>query len=221
MVTIAAGAAAARYSGVPAGLIVDGGPLDALLTDKRRTTWVCGPGLGLDAARRDLPKLLAAGRQVVADADALGAHAGHPEALRGAAVLTPHEGEFAKLFGPSGRDRLAACRAAAKRVGTVVLLKGSDTVIAAPDGRAAINGTGTPALATAGAGDVLSGLIAALLAGGMPAWQAACAGAWLHGRAGEMLGIGLVAEDLPPTIARAIRQVQLHSGGEQERPFYE
>jgi hydroxyethylthiazole kinase-like uncharacterized protein yjeF len=221
MVTIAAGDAAARYSGVPAGLIVDGGPLDALLTDKRRTTWVCGPGLGLDAARRDLPKLLAAGRQVVADADALGAHAGHPEALQGAAVLTPHEGEFAKLFGPSGVDRLAACRAAAKRVGTVVLLKGSDTVIAAPDGRAAINGTGTPALATAGAGDVLSGLIAALLAGGMPAWQAACAGAWLHGRAGEMLGIGLVAEDLPPAIARAIRHVQLHSGGEQERPFYE
>ncbi len=141
----------------------------------------------------------------MADADALGAHAGHPEALRGAAVLTPHDGEFAKLFGPAGEDRLAAARAAARLVGAVVLLKGSDTVIAAPDGRAAINGTGTSALATAGAGDVLSGLIAALLAGGMPAWEAACAGAWLHGRAGELLGPGLVAEDLPAAIARAMR----------------
>ena len=209
MVTIVAPGHAGRYSHVPAGLIVNDQPLDELLADKRRTTWVCGPGLGQDAARDALPKLLAAGRQVVADADALGAHAGHPEALRGAAVITPHEGEFAKLFGPSGTDRLGAARAAAKRVGTIVLLKGSDTVIAAPDGRAAINGTGTSALATAGAGDVLSGLVAALLAGGMPAWEAACAGAWLHGRAGELLGPGLVAEDLPVAIARAMRELRL------------
>ncbi len=209
MVTIVAPGHADRYGHVPAGLIVDDAPLAGLLADPRRTTWVCGPGLGQDAARAALPALLAAGRQVVADADALGAHAGHPEALRGAAVLTPHEGEFAKLFGSSGPDRLGAARAAARRVGAVVLLKGSDTVIAAPDGRAAINGTGTPALATAGAGDVLSGLIAALLAGGMPAWEAACAGAWLHGRAGEMLGVGLVAEDLPVAIARAIRTLRV------------
>ncbi len=205
MVTIVAPGHAALYSHVPAGLIVNDEPLDSLLTDDRRTTWVCGPGLGQDVAREALPKLLAAGRQVLADADALGAHAGHPEALRGVAVLTPHEGEFTKLFGPPGADRLAATRAAASRVGAVVLLKGSDTVIAAPDGRAAINDTGTPALATAGAGDVLSGLIAALLAGGMPPWEAACAGAWLHGRAGETLGRGLVAEDLPTAIAAAIR----------------
>ncbi len=219
MVTIVAPGGAARYSHVPAGLIVNDEPLDVLLRDTRRTTWVCGPGLGHDAARADLPKLLAAGKQVVADADALSAHAGHPEALRGAAVLTPHEGEFAKLFGPPGADRLAAVRAAARLVGAVVLLKGSDTVIAAPDGRAAINGTGTPALATAGSGDVLSGLIAALLAGGMPAWKAACAGAWLHGLAGEILGIGLVAEDLPPAIARAVQQVRLESNiGLETRP---
>ncbi len=209
MVTIVAPGHAARYSHVPAGLIVNDEPLDGLLADERRTTWVCGPGLGQDTARAQLPQLLAAGRRVVADADALGAHAGHPEALRGAAVLTPHEGEFAKLFGPSGQDRLGAARAAARRVDAVVLLKGSDTVIAAPDGRAAVNGTGTPALATAGAGDVLSGLIAALLAGGMPAWEAACAGAWLHGRAGEMLGVGLVAEDLPPSIARALQTIRV------------
>ncbi len=203
MVTIVAPGHAALYSHVPAGLIVNDEPLDGLLADPRRTTWVCGPGLGQDAARETLPKLLAAGCQVLADADAVSAHAGHPEALRGAAVLTPHEGEFTKLFGAPGPDRLAATRAAAARVGAVVLLKGSDTVIAAPDGRAAINGTGTPALATAGAGDVLSGLIAALLAGGMPPWDAACAGAWLHGRAGERLGVGLVAEDLPVAIAAA------------------
>jgi hydroxyethylthiazole kinase-like uncharacterized protein yjeF len=212
MVTIAAGDASDRYAYVPAGLIVNAEPLDTLLEDTRRTVWVCGPGLGQDAALAALPRLLAAGRQVVADADALSAHAGHPEALRGAAVLTPHEGEFAKLFGPSGTDRLGAARAAARRVGTVVLLKGSDTIIAAPDGRAAINGTGTPALATAGAGDVLSGLIAALLAGGMPAWDAACAGAWLHGKAGENLGIGLVAEDLPVAIARARQAIAVTSG---------
>jgi hydroxyethylthiazole kinase-like uncharacterized protein yjeF len=207
MVTIVAPGHAGLYSHVPAGLIVNDEPLDDLLADKRRTTWVCGPGLGQDAARQALPKLLAAGRQVLADADALGAHAGHPEALRGVAVLTPHEGEFTKLFGAPGPDRLAAARAAAVRVGAVVLLKGSDTVVAAPDGRASINGTGTSALATAGAGDVLSGLIGALLAGGMPAWEAASAGAWLHGRAGEMLGRGLVAEDLPGAIARAIQNV--------------
>ncbi len=212
MVTIVAPGHVALYSHVPAGLIVNDEPLDTLLGDARRTTWVCGPGLGQDAARTALPRLLAAGRQVLADADALSVHAGHPEALRGAAVLTPHEGEFTKLFGAPGNDRLAAARAAARLVDAVVLLKGSDTVIAAPDGRAAINGTGTSALATAGAGDVLSGLIAALLAGGMPAWEAACAGAWLHGRAGERLGQGLVAEDLPPAIAAAEREARVSAG---------
>ena len=204
MVTIAAPGRAALYQGSPAGLIVNDEPVEMLLADLRRTTWVCGPGLGQDTAKAVLPKLLAAGKQIVADADALSAYAGHPEYLRGVAVITPHEGEFSKLFGPPGTDRLAAARAAAARIGCVVLLKGSDTVIAAPNGRAAINGTGTPALATAGAGDVLSGLIAALLAGGMPAWEGACAAAWLHGRAGEALGRGLVAEDLARAVAREI-----------------
>jgi hydroxyethylthiazole kinase-like uncharacterized protein yjeF len=183
--------------------MVSEAPLAELLKDKRRTTWVCGPGLGHDAARADLPLLLAAGRQVVADADALTAQ--NLDILGGAAVLTPHEGEFARLFGPVGPDRLAAARAAAKRIGTVVLLKGSDTVIASPDGRAAINTTGSAALATAGSGDVLSGLIAALLSAGLPAWEAACAGAWVHGRAGQAVGAGLVAEDLPPAIGRVMR----------------
>lgn len=208
MVTLAARSGADIYrSGAP-GLIVDERPVADLLRDERRQVWVCGPGLGHEEARDALAALLAAGRQVVADADALGVHAGHPEALRGAAVLTPHAGEFAKLFGAPGGDRLGAARAAARRVGAVVLLKGSDTIVAAPDGRAAINGTGGPWLATAGAGDVLSGLIAALLAGGMPAWDAACAGAWLHGRAAALAGPGLIAEDLLPAIARAVAEHQ-------------
>jgi hydroxyethylthiazole kinase-like uncharacterized protein yjeF len=205
MVTIAAHGRADVYrSGAP-GLMVSEAPLAELLEDKRRTTWVCGPGLGHDAARADLPLLLAAGRRVVADADALATH--NLDMLGGAAVLTPHEGEFTRLFGPIGPDRLVATRAAAKRVGTVVLLKGSDTVIASPDGRAAINTTGSAALATAGSGDVLSGLIAALLSAGLPPWEAACAGAWVHGRAGQAVGAGLVAEDLPPAIGRVMRGV--------------
>ncbi|HEX5327059.1 MAG TPA: ADP/ATP-dependent (S)-NAD(P)H-hydrate dehydratase, partial [Acetobacteraceae bacterium] len=162
----------------------------------RRTVWVCGPGLGPDGARAAFPVLLAARRQVVADADTFTAFAGEPDALAGAAVLTPHAGEFARVFGDPGVDRLAAARAAAARTGAVVLLKGSDTIVAAPDGRAAINANAPPWLATAGAGDVLAGLIAGLLAQGMPAWEAAAAGAWLHGAAAERAGPGLLVEDL-------------------------
>ena len=179
-----------------AGVIVSEVGLAGLLEDGRRQVWVCGPGLGVEAARAALPVLLAAGRQVVADADALGAHAGSPEGLRGCAVITPHEGEFAKVFGAVGADRLAAVRAAARLVGGVVVLKGADTVVAAPDGRAAINDNAPPWLATAGAGDVLAGLVGAFLAQGMEAWEAACAAVWVHGAAAQVAGAGMVAEDL-------------------------
>jgi hydroxyethylthiazole kinase-like uncharacterized protein yjeF len=195
--------AEAVYRAAEPGNIVRTDPLAALLADPRREVWVCGPGLG-ETAGAALAALLAAGRTVLADADALTACAGAPEKLRGAAVLTPHGGEFARVFGPPGADRLRAARAAAAATGAVVLLKGPDTLIAAPDGRVAINDNAPPDLATAGAGDVLAGIIGGLLAQGMAPWEAACAGAWLHGDAARLAGPGLIAEDLPGHVPAAV-----------------
>ncbi len=203
LVTIAATGSPDIYRAGDPGVMVDDRPLADQLADPRRTTVVAGPGLGIATAAAILPALLASGRLVVADADALTACAGAPERLRGASIITPHAGEFARVFGTVHPDRLAAVRAAAARTGAVVLLKGADTIIAAPDGRAAINANAPPWLATAGAGDVLAGLIGALLTQGMPPFEAACAGAWLHGQAGQLAGQGLIAEDLPPIFARA------------------
>jgi hydroxyethylthiazole kinase-like uncharacterized protein yjeF len=199
-------AAAAVYRAGDAGMIVSEAPLETLLTDPRRNAWVCGPGLGPEASRAALPAILAAGRPVVADADVFAAFADEPDRLRGATVLTPHEGEFARVFGPAGDDRLGAARRAAARTGAVVLLKGADTVIAAPDGRAAVNAGAPPSLATAGAGDVLSGIVAGLLAQGMAPWEAAAAGAFLHGRAAALLGPGLLAEDIPAAVPHAMAE---------------
>jgi ADP-dependent NAD(P)H-hydrate dehydratase / NAD(P)H-hydrate epimerase len=204
LVTIAAGGRGDVYRSGSPGILVSDASLAELLEDERRQVWVCGPGLGPDAARATLPLLLAAGRCVVADADVFSAFAGDPDALRGAAVLTPHAGEFVRTFGSLGADRVAAARAAAARTGAVVLLKGADTIIAAPDGKVAINASAPPWLATAGSGDVLSGLIGGLLAQGMAAWEAAAAGAFLHGRAAVLAGPGLVVEDLLPALTPAL-----------------
>jgi hydroxyethylthiazole kinase-like uncharacterized protein yjeF len=197
MVTLAAGTPMILPE---AGLIVRADPLEILLQDKRRRTWVCGPGLGPGAGAKLAQLIAMGGRAIVVDADALSACAGAPERLRGAAVLTPHEGEFGRVFGPVGRDKLAAVRAAAAATDAVTVLKGPDTIIAAPDGRAAINANAPPWLATGGTGDVLAGLIAALLAQGMAPFEATCAGVWLHGEAANRIGAGLIAEDLPPVL---------------------
>jgi hydroxyethylthiazole kinase-like uncharacterized protein yjeF len=149
--------------------------------------------------------VIASGRMLVADAGALTAAAQAPDLLRGAAVITPHAGEFTRLFGAPGADRLAATRAAAARLGAVVVLKGPDSIIAAPDGRVIINDNAPPSLATAGTGDVLAGAIAALLAQGMMPFEAAAAAVWLHGAAANAGPPGLIAEDLPPLMAQARR----------------
>lgn len=194
LVTIAcpdAASAAACRAGDP-GVIVTEAPVGELLGDARRQVWLVGPGGG-GRAPEAVAAIRAAGRTLLADADAL---RGAPEALAGAALVTPHDGEFARLFGAPGPDRLAAARAAARRIGGAVLLKGSDTVIAASDGRAAIT-DGAPAwLASGGTGDVLAGIAAALVAQGVPGWEAGCAAAWMHAAAARRAGPYLIAEDL-------------------------
>jgi NAD(P)H-hydrate epimerase len=176
-----------------------------LLADKRLNAVVIGPGAGVSGETRALVDVvLKSGAAVVLDADALTSFRDDPDALFNRlhehCVLTPHDGEFERLFPGLLEDsasKVEAARMASSRARCTVLLKGSDTVIAAPSGKAAINTNAPATLATAGAGDVLGGFIAGLLAQKLSAFDAACAGAWLHGAAAAAFGPGLIAEDLP------------------------
>jgi hydroxyethylthiazole kinase-like uncharacterized protein yjeF len=213
LVTVAAPEAAFPiYAAALAGVIVQPvAGLDdfrALLVDKRRNAALIGPGAGLGPETPDkVLAVLAAGKSTVLDADALTVFADKQAALlaaiRGPCVMTPHEGEFARLFDAAG-SKLDRARQAAKQSGAVIVLKGPDTVIAAPDGRAAINENAPPTLATAGSGDVLAGIVLGLLAQGMPTFEAAAAAVWLHGAVARQFGAGLVAEDLIDTLPAAL-----------------
>jgi len=183
-----------------------------LLSDPRKTAVLVGPGNGVGAATRAAAlAAIGLGKPTVLDADALTSFAGAPAALFSAinesCLLTPHDGEFARLFDVTG-DRISRARDAAARSGATVLLKGPESVVAAPDGRLAVTVNGVSDLASAGTGDVLAGIAVGLIAAGMDAFDAGCAAAWLHGEAGRACGAGLSAEDLAdilPPILKALR----------------
>lgn len=212
--------AAAVYRAGVASVIVrevaDDGDFEGLVADPRVSALLIGPGNGVNAGTRSrVLAALATGKKCVLDADALSVFAGSAGDLFGAirsdCVLTPHEGEFRRLFdsesetdGGLSRGKLARARGAAAASGAVVLLKGADTVIVDKSGLALINDNAPPSLATAGAGDVLAGLITGLIAQGMPAFDSAGAGTWLHGEAANIFGLGLIADDLVDCLPSAL-----------------
>jgi len=207
---------AAHVTAVMVRKVDDARELADLLLDRRFNAVLIGPGAGVDEdTRRKALVALSTGAAVVLDADALSVFAEDREDLITAVglhqrpvVLTPHDGEFARVFPALAElPKLERARAAAELSRAVVILKGADTVIAAPDGRAAINDNAPPTLATAGTGDVLSGFVTALLAQHMPGFEAAAAGVWLHGAAGSAFGPGLIAEDLPEMLPRVLAEL--------------
>jgi hydroxyethylthiazole kinase-like uncharacterized protein yjeF len=201
---------------------VDGASeLATFLTDTRRNAVAMGAGGGVGAAMREQVRAaLASKAAVVLDADALTSFADHPQTLfadigmrsEPATILTPHQGEFSRLFKEVWKNnnlygKLEKARAAARLSDAVVLFKGGDTVVAAPDGRTSIADNAPPYLATAGAGDVLGGMVAGLMAQGMPPFEAASAAVWLHGEAAAEFGPGLIAEDLPEALPAVLRRL--------------
>lgn len=224
-----AGAGAATVACPPSALVIYAAALEAVMvksisdgdefTDwlnrRRIGSLLIGPGNGVTERTRDFTALaLESSADVVLDADAITVFAEDPDTLfsmieektEGEVVLTPHEAEFERIFSLSG-SKLQRARQAAEMSGAVVLLKGADTVIATPDGKAVINYNAPPYLATAGSGDVLAGLITGFLSGGMTAFSAAAAAAWLHGAAGNELGPGMISEDIETKIPALLKKL--------------
>lgn len=226
---------ASQMTGVMVGVLADSFSLRGMLQDDRVNALLLGPGLGLPRARDMVPAALSGHRATVLDADALTAFEEDPDLLfrqlHPACVLTPHAGEFARLFpdldlgAEDAATRAASVRSAAARAGCTVLLKGAQTMIASPAVggadfavHSALGARAAPWLATAGAGDVLAGLIVGLLARGFSPQAAAELGVWLHVEAARSFGPGLIAEDLPdalPSVFRAI-SAEVFSGAAQE-----
>jgi NAD(P)H-hydrate epimerase len=203
---------AAALTSIMVRPLTQDGDLARLLSDSRYTAFLIGPGAGVnDATRETALELLATARPVLLDADAITVFASRAaeltRAIQGPCIMTPHDGEFARVFDTQG-DKLSRARAAARQSGAVIVLKGADTVVAAPDGRALVNTNAPASLATAGSGDVLGGLILGLLAQGMDPFPAAAAGVWVHGAAAAAFGPGLIAEDLPDLVPAVLRQLE-------------
>jgi hydroxyethylthiazole kinase-like uncharacterized protein yjeF len=211
-------AMAIYQAGEPGNLVIeceDGGAFARLLEDERRNAMLIGPGAGInERTRLSVLAALTTRRSVVLDADAITIFAQTPtslfDAIKGPVLLTPHEGEFRRLFPDLAKvpGKVERTRQAARLSGATVLLKGPDTVIAAPDGRAVINIHAPASLATAGSGDVLAGISGALMAQGLAPLAAAAAAAWLHGESAIRFGRpGLIAEDLIDRLPDALQAV--------------
>lgn len=223
LVTLAAPADTALVHRValPSAIVAEVGSVEDVLAVAARpsvSALLVGPGGGADARMRALVVgLLALRKPTVLDADALTAFRAHPaelvSALHERCVLTPHGGEFARLFASTGLGKLADARQAAATGAAVVVYKGSDTVIAAPDGRAVINDNAPPELAVAGTGDVLAGLLVALMGQGASPFAAACCAVWCHGAAAARLGPGLLAEDLPAALPGLLADLRKDRAG--------
>jgi hydroxyethylthiazole kinase-like uncharacterized protein yjeF len=222
LVTISgASAALAVHATQVSAIMLSDAELASLLADRRRNAVCIGPAAGRGAeTRSNVETVLMSGAAAVLDADALTAFEEEAERLfrlvamvpGRPVVMTPHDGEFSRLFSQlkeisSVKQKLEATLAASHETGAVVVLKGADTVVAAPDGRAAIADNAPPWLATAGAGDVLAGLIGGLRAQGMPAFEAGAAAVWLHGEAANLSGPGLIAEDLTEALPAVYRRL--------------
>lgn len=189
--------------------------MESLANDQRISAFLIGPGAGVDTKTRDATlALLSKNKPTVLDADALSVFENNVDALKNAivspCVLTPHEGEFKRLFAFTN-DRAQSVAEAAKLVNAIILLKGRNTIIASPNGNIVINQDAPATLATAGSGDVLAGMITGLLAQGMPAFEATCSAVWMHAEAAKQFGLGLIAEDLPSLLPGILQRLNFES----------